>query len=57
MSLLLTTSSFSIPDVSHVPPLNMNLFSDAQISDSNCCVILDVDSFCLGSSRQGYGWG
>ena len=35
---------FSVPDVSHVPRLTMNLFSAAQLTDSGCRVILDVDS-------------
>jgi hypothetical protein len=40
----LSTSSFSVPDVSHVPRLTMNLLSTSQITDSGCRVILDVDS-------------
>jgi hypothetical protein len=40
----LSTSSFSVLDVSHVPRLTMNLFSAGQITDSGCRVILDVDS-------------
>ena len=40
----LSTPSFSVPDVSHVPRLTMNLFSAAQLTDSGCRVILDVDS-------------
>jgi hypothetical protein len=35
---------FSVPDVSHFPRLTMNLFSAAQIINSGCRVILDVDS-------------
>ena len=40
----LATSSFYVPDVSHVPRLIMNLFSAGQLTDSGCRVILDVDS-------------
>ena len=40
----LATSSFYVPDVSHVPRLTMNLFSAGQLTDSGCRVILDVDS-------------
>ena len=41
---LLSTPSFSVPSVSHVPRLTMNLFSAAQLTDSGCRVILDTDS-------------
>jgi hypothetical protein len=40
----LSTSSFSIPDISHVPHLKMNLFSASQLTDSGCRIILDADS-------------
>jgi hypothetical protein len=40
----LSTSSFSVPDISHVPRLTMNLFSASQLTDSGCRVILDADS-------------
>ena len=40
----LSTSSFSVPSVSHVPRLTMNLFSAAQLTDCGCRVILDADS-------------
>jgi hypothetical protein len=40
----LCTSTFSVPDVSHVPRLTMNLFSAGQITDSGCHDILDTDS-------------
>jgi hypothetical protein len=43
----LSTSSFSVPDISHIPRLKMNLFSASQITDSGCCVILDVDSYAI----------
>jgi hypothetical protein len=39
----LSTSSFSIPDISHVPRLKMKLFSASQLTDSGCRVILDAD--------------
>ena len=42
--VILATSSFYVPDVSHVPHHTMNLFSAVQLTDSGCCVILDVDS-------------
>lgn len=41
---ILSTSSFSVPDVSHVARLTMDLFSAGQLSNSGSCVILDVDS-------------
>ena len=40
----LSTSSFFVPDISHVPRLTMNLFSARQLTDSGCRVILDDDS-------------
>jgi hypothetical protein len=40
----LSTSSFFVPDISHVPHLKMNLFSASQLTDSGCRVILDADS-------------
>jgi hypothetical protein len=40
----ISTSSFSVPDISHVPRLKMNLFSASQLTDSGCRVILDADS-------------
>jgi hypothetical protein len=40
----LSTSYFSVPDISHVPRLKMNLFSASQLTDSGCHVILDADS-------------
>jgi hypothetical protein len=36
---ILSTSSFSVLDVSHVPSLTMNLFSAAQIPYLSCRVI------------------
>jgi hypothetical protein len=43
----LSTSSFSVPDISHVPHLKMNLFSASQLNDSGCRIILDADSCAI----------
>jgi hypothetical protein len=43
----LPTSSFSVPNISHVPRLKMNLFSASQLTDSGCRVILDADSCAI----------
>jgi hypothetical protein len=43
----LSTSSFSVPDISHVSRLKMNLFSASQLTDSGCRVILDANSFAV----------
>ena len=48
---LLSTPSFSVPSVSHVPRLTMNLFSAAQLTDSGYRVILDTDSFSIQDRR------
>ena len=47
----LSTPSFSVPDVSHVPRLTMNLFSAGQLTDSGCRVILDADSCSIQDRR------
>lgn len=47
----LSTSSFYVPYVSHVPCLTMNLFSASQLIDCGCRVILDVDS-CTVQDRH-----
>ena len=47
----LSTSSFSVPDISHVPRLTMNLFSAGQLTDSGCRVILDADSCSVQDHR------
>jgi hypothetical protein len=47
----LSTFSFSVPDVSHVPSLKMNLFSASQLTDSGCHVILDADSCAVQDRR------
>jgi hypothetical protein len=51
----LSTSSFSVPDISHVPRLKMNLFSASQLTNSGCCVILDTDS-CAIQDRRTQPW-
>ncbi|KAK1597016.1 hypothetical protein QYE76_016828 [Lolium multiflorum] len=51
MSGTLSTTSFSVPDVSHVPSLKMNLFSASQLTDSGCRVILDADSCAVQDRR------
>jgi hypothetical protein len=43
----LSTSSFSVLDVSLVPRLTMNLLSVAQTADSGCGVLSDVDSVSI----------
>jgi hypothetical protein len=47
----LSTSSFSVPHISHIPRLKVNLFSASQLTDSDCRVILDVDS-CAVQDRH-----
>ena len=47
----LSTSSFSVPDISNVPRLTMNLFSASQLTDSGCRVILDADSCSVQDRR------
>jgi hypothetical protein len=47
----LSTSSFSIPDISLVPRLTMNLFSASQLTNSGCRVILDADSCAIQDRR------
>jgi hypothetical protein len=47
----LSTSSFSVPDISHVPRLKMNLFYASQLTDSSCRIILDADS-CAVQDRH-----
>lgn len=48
---ILSTPSFSVPSVSHVPRLTMNLFSAGQLTDSGCRVILYTDSFSIQARR------
>uniref|UniRef100_A0ACD5TUK3 Uncharacterized protein n=1 Tax=Avena sativa TaxID=4498 RepID=A0ACD5TUK3_AVESA len=48
---ILSTSCFSVPDISHVPLLKMNLFSASQLTDSVCRVILDADSCVVQDHR------
>jgi hypothetical protein len=47
----LSTSSFSIPDISLVPRLKMILFSASQLTDSGCRIILDADSCAVQDRR------
>src|SRR3954465_9035220 len=49
----LSTSSFTVPDVAHVPRLTMQLISGGQIVDSGCRVILDFDSCSVLDRRTG----
>ena len=41
----LLSDSFSVPDVSYVPDLTMQLMSEGQLTDHNYRLILDLD-FC-----------
>jgi hypothetical protein len=50
---ILSTSSFHVPSVTHVPQLNMQLFSDSQIADSRCSITLDFDSCSVQDRRTG----
>jgi hypothetical protein len=47
----LSTSSFYVLDISHVPRLTMNMFSTSQITDTGCRVILDADSCSVQDCR------
>ena len=49
----LSTSSFHVPSISHVPRLTMQLISGGQIVDSSCRVILDFDSCSIQDRRTG----
>ncbi len=49
----LSTSSFSVPAVSYVPKLAMQLMSAGQLTDHGCRVILDSDSCCVQDRRTG----
>ena len=44
---ILSTSSFDVPTVSHVPKLTMQLLSMSQITDHGCRIILEYDSCCV----------
>jgi hypothetical protein len=50
---ILSTSSFHVPSVAHVPQLNMQLFSGSQIIDSRCSITLDFDSCSVQDRRTG----
>ena len=43
----LTTSAFSVHDVSYVPRLSMNLMSVSQLTDFDCHVVFDRSSCCV----------
>jgi hypothetical protein len=47
----LYTTNFSVPDISFVPQLSMNLLSVGQIADHNCFIGFD-DSSCFIQDRQ-----
>ncbi|BAH91807.1 Os02g0616666 [Oryza sativa Japonica Group] len=49
----LSTSSFRVPTVSHVPKLTMQLMSAGQITDHGCRIILEADSCCVQDRRTG----
>ena len=44
---VLLTSSFHVPNVSHIPQLTMQLMSAGQITDHGCRIILESDSYCV----------
>jgi len=50
---VLSTSSFNVPTVSHVPKLTMQLLSAGQITDHGCRIILESDSCCVQDLRTG----
>jgi hypothetical protein len=50
---ILSTFSFHVPSVVHVPQLNMQLFSGSQIVDSCCSITLDFDSCSVQDRRTG----
>jgi hypothetical protein len=50
---VLSTSSFHVPTVSHVPNLTMQLMSAGQITDHGCRIILESDSCCVQDLRTG----
>ena len=50
---ILSTSSFHVPTVSHVPNLTMQLMSVGQITDHGCRIILESDSCCVQDLRTG----
>ena len=44
---VLSTSSFHVPTVSHIPQLTMQLMFVGQITDHGCHIILESDSYCV----------
>jgi hypothetical protein len=51
----LCSDPFHVPDVSLVPNLTMQLMSNGQITDHDCCVILDPD-VCYIQNRRASHW-
>jgi hypothetical protein len=50
---ILSTSSFHVPSVSHIPKLTMQLLSAGQITDHGCHIILKADSCCVQDLHMG----
>jgi hypothetical protein len=50
---ILSTSSFHVPSIAHVPQLNMQFFSGSQIVESHCSITLDFDSYSVHDRRTG----
>jgi hypothetical protein len=51
---VLSTSSFDVLTVSHVPKLTMQLLSAGQITDHGCRIILESDSCCVQDLCTGH---
>ena len=52
---VLSTSSFHVPTISHIPQLTMQLMSAGQITDHGCRIILESDSCCVHCSGSPHG--
>jgi hypothetical protein len=50
----LSFDSFHVPDISLVPDLTMQLMSAGQITDHDCCVILDPDICYIQDHRTSH---
>jgi len=50
---VLSTSSFHVPTVLHVPNLTMQLMSARQITNYGCRIILELDSCCVQDPCMG----
>jgi hypothetical protein len=50
----LCSDSFHVPDVCLVPDLTIQLMSAGQITDHDCCVILDPDFCYIQDRRMGH---